>query len=282
MLNRIIEGLLKLTVTDDIVNQVKPSKGTEGVFRKLLKAVNVHVQISTRDIEKIPKTGPLLVVANHPTGFAEGLAIPAILDSVRSDLTVMGHTFFKRWPSLSSRMVLVNPQAGGSAKAINSAGLRSAAKILRNGECLMMFPAAEVARPQTKFLNAEELLWRTGLANLVRLSGASVLPIHVSGNNGLLFRILSRIHPRLGTLLLCREFLSQRGSALQLVVGNPIPASVLTGADSPAEAVAMCRRIVLGLKARSDSVRNRQKRLFSDIRPLNLVDFSINLNQGAK
>jgi len=247
MLNRMIESLLNLPIIDAFVNKAESRKGLGGIFRKLLETVEIKTEISPRDLARIPGTGPVIIAANHPTGFAEGVAIPAILDTIRSDVKVMGHTYFKRWPALASRMVLVNPQASGSAKAANSTGLKDAAKALRNGECLMMFPGAEVARPQTKFLQAEELPWRPGLANLVRLSGATVLPIHVSGNNGLMFRLFSRIHPRFGALLLCREFLNQRGGTMRIAVGQPIPASEFASAGSPSEAVAMCREIVLGL-----------------------------------
>ena len=282
MLNRIIEDLLNLPLIDAFVTKAESRKGPDGIFRKLLETVDIRTKISAKDLAGIPGTGPLIVVANHPTGFAEGVVIPAVLDSIRSDVKVMGHTYFKRWPALASRMILVNPQASGSEKATNADSLKSAAKALRNGECLMMFPAAEVARPQSNFLKSEELPWRSGLANLVRLSGASVLPVHVSGNNSLMFRLLSRIHPRLGTLLLCREFLNHGGGEMRLIVGKPIPASMFTSAESTTEAVAMCREIVFGLKARSERVRNRQKGLFSDMRQLNLVDFSISLNQGSK
>jgi len=247
MLNRIIEDLLNLPLIDAFVTKAESRKGPGGIFRKLLDTVEIRAEISPGDLARIPRTGPVIVVANHPTGFAEGVAIPAVLDSIRSDVAVMGHTYFKRWPALASRMVLVNPQASGSARSANIDGLKSAAKILRNGECLMMFPGGEVARPQSKFLKSDELPWRAGLANLVRLSGASVLPIHVSGNNGLMFRILSRMHPRIGALLLCRVFLNQRGGSLRLSVGQPIPASTFREADSPTEAADMCREIVLGL-----------------------------------
>lgn len=247
MLNRIIEDLLNLPLIDAVVSNAESRKGPGGIFRKLLETADIRTGISANDLAGIPRTGPLIVVANHPTGFAEGVAIPAVLDSIRSDVTVMGHTYFKRWPALASRMVLVNPQASGSARSANATSLKDAAKILRNGECLMMFPGAEVARPQSKFLKSDELPWRAGLANLVRLSGASVLPVHVSGNNGLMFRLLSRMHPRLGALLLCREFLNQRGGCLRLSVGQPIPPSKFREADSPTEAASMCREIVLGL-----------------------------------
>jgi len=282
MLSRIIEGLLNLPRTDAFVAKAESRKGPDGIFRKLLDTVEIRAEISAQDLARIPRTGPVIVVANHPTGFAEGVAIPAVLDSVRSDVTVMGHTYFKRWPALASRMVLVNPQAPGSAKASNAAGLKTAARNLRRGECLMMFPGAEVARPQSNSLIAEELPWRPGLANLVRFSRASVLPVHISGNNGLMFRLLSRIHPRLGTLLLCREFLNKRGGTLRIVVGQPIPASKFTSADSPSDAVAMCREKVLGLQFGSDRARNKHQRIFSDERLLNLVDFSISLNHCPK
>lgn len=257
MFKQMVESLLGFDLMDLVVNQADARPEPDGIFRKILNQVDIKTRISAEELSRIPRSGPLIVVANHPTGFAEGLAVPAVIDSVRSDLTVMGQSIFGRWPALQNRMLLVNSQPTPQEHRDNAAGLKAAANLLREARSLMLFPAAEVARPRSRFLQAEELPWHSGLVNLVRLTGTVVVPVHVSGRTGIRFRLLSRIHPRLGLLRLCREFLDQSGGEIRLTVGHPIYPDSMPGSRDTSDISAWFRERVLKLDCRSQDCRFR-------------------------
>ncbi len=254
MFTRLVETLTGLRKLDALVANAERAASPAGIFGRALDAAGISTIIAPDDLARVPRTGPLIVVANHPTGFAEGLGVPALIEAVRGDGMALAHGWFRRWPSLAARMFLVDPQARGDDRASNAQGIRSAARWLRNGGSLTMFPAAEVARPARPWTKPEELPWHSGLAHLVRMSRATVVPVHVTGRTGWAHRLLSAIHPRLGVLALAHELISRRGQSLTVRVGLPIPVEQVLAEGSPDAVAARCRAAVMELtKAGSHS-----------------------------
>lgn len=121
ILNQIISRSTGLTTVDSLFRRIVADPGQEGIFLKTQRVMNLRIQVDPEELRRIPQDGPLIVVANHPTGFAEGVALPALIESIRADVCPLAHVFFARWPELASRMVLVDPQAretrGGTTSA---------------------------------------------------------------------------------------------------------------------------------------------------------------------
>ena len=247
MLTNFFEKILGLDKLDAGVTRAEAASRPAGIFARTQAAAGIEVDVTPADLARIPSTGPVIVVSNHPTGFSEGLVVPALLESVRNDGMAMAHSWLGRWPALASRMFLVNPQARGAGRAENIPAVRAAVRWLQSGKSFVMFPSARVARPRRPGLTPEELPWLPGLARLVRLTGATVVPLHVSGRSGRLHQFLAGTHPRLGTLALAREMNSHRDKTMTVRVGRPISAERFLAGGSPARVVDDCRELVLGL-----------------------------------
>ena len=247
MINSLMTKLIDLEAFDRLVGTAESRTGADSIFAKVRDEIGIRTRIEGLGFESIPHSGPLVVVANHPTGFAEGVAIPALLDARRDDVFVMGHTFFERWPSLAKRMVLVEPQSGKGDHAGNGRAVVRAARRIRNGSCMLMFPAGSVARPRSFSLEPKEGVWHKGLANIVRLSGAAILPIHVAGSPSLLFRAVTSLHPRLGVPLLFREALRANRETMKVNVGSIITAEEFLDFGPAAQAVGRVRMLLNSL-----------------------------------
>lgn len=240
MFRTLIDRLAGLPALDRMVRRAEASPGPGSIFDRCLRTAGIGISVSADDLARIPVRGPVIVVANHPTGFAEGLGLPAVLDALRDDVHVLAHDFFSRWPSLAERMILVDPQARGDRRRINLDGFKSAVGTLRDGGLVVLFPAGEVARP-------EEQDWQSGFVRMARASGATVVPVHVSGTTGPIHRLLSWIHPRLGVFALAGELKQRRGSRLALRVGRPVAAADLPSELPPATVATAFRDQVLAL-----------------------------------
>jgi putative hemolysin len=245
MLTDLLERLTGLTTIDHVIADAVATRPADPVFAVLRDAFGLDGRVAADDLARIPRRGPVIVVSNHPCGFAEGLVVPALLDARRSDGLTMAHTWFARWPVLARRMLLVDPQHAAPG---NAAALKDAVRWLRGGGALYLCPAGEVAHAPAGSGGPLERPWRPGLATLVRLTGATVVPIHVDGTNRRRFHVLSRIHRRLGSLLLGRELLAQRGRTVAVRVGPPLAAADLRAAASPAAVVDRCREAVFALE----------------------------------
>jgi putative hemolysin len=212
-----------------------------------LCALGVAYATSDEERARIPRTGPLVVVANHPFGAVEGLVLLDLVRRVRADVRVLANRLLARIPEMRPLIFDVDVFGGSGAAASNRAALRSAIRWVRAGGVLAVFPAGEVAHARP-FRGAVDPPWSEDVATLARRCGAAVLPVWFDGTNGPLFHAAGLVHPRLRTALLPRELLNKTGRTLALRVGAVIGADRLKrfGDDTSATAFLRARTEVLG------------------------------------
>ena len=165
--------------------------------------------------------GPLLIVANHPLGGLEGVAITQLLLALRPDTQVLTNNLLTRIPELKSTFIGVDVLSKNAARQ-NVKGIRAASQHLNSGGALLVFPAGKVASVNIRSGSVEDHPWNRLAGNLLRRSGASCLPIHVDGYNSRFFYLMALVHPKLRTLLLPRELANKAGRELTLIVGELI------------------------------------------------------------
>jgi putative hemolysin len=216
-----------------------PELNEAGFIRYVLDLLQIDYRVSNET--RIPATGPLLVVANHPFGAIEGVILAEIMGRVRPDARILANGLLQRIPELSQRFIGVDVFGGAAAAQRNSAPMRQALRWLKDGGALVVFPAGEVAHFDPLQLRVAEPRWQRGIGRLIQASGATLLPIGIEGRNSLSFQAVGLLHPRLRTLLLVREMLNKRGQRLQLHVGQPIPAKRLKGITDAAELIEHLR-----------------------------------------
>lgn len=189
-----------------------------------LEKMAVTYELSADAVQRIPATGPCVLVANHPYGGIEGVVLFHLLSRIRPDFKVMGNFLLGRIPQLRSHLLQVDPFGGTDASRANIAPLRQARQHLRAGGLLVVFPAGEVSSWQSFPAGIVDPAWNINIGRLIRGSKAPVLPVFFPGHNGPLFQLAGLLHSRLRTLLLPRMLLQHRQRLLAPVVGNQIPA----------------------------------------------------------
>ena len=232
-------------------------RGAQGgdAFAALLEELAVQYRVDPADLERIPATGPLAIVANHPFGMLEGAVLAAVVSRVRPDVKLMANSLLAAIPETRDRFIFVNPFGGHAATTENRSPLRRGLEWMRGGGALMMFPAGEVSRLNLARRAVVDRPWNPAVARLIRIAGCPALPVFFEGANSLFFHLLGALHPRLGTAALPRELLNKRGSTVGLRIGRLVPAETLGGFPSDESAIAYlrCRTDMLasrGLRAR--------------------------------
>lgn len=181
--------------------------------------MKVTVSVDDAGLERIPREGPLIVVANHPLGAVDGLAMLEVIGRLRGDMKLIGNRLLNVLPGL--RHQLISADVFGD-RGINSACLRAACRWLDDGHAVGMFPAGEVSSFRLSRLQVADRPWSASLGWLARRCEAAVLPIWFDGGNGTLFHALGAIHPLLRTASLPRAALRSRGRPLTLRIGTPL------------------------------------------------------------
>ena len=193
-------------------------------FNRAVCAIGFSYEVDERDIKKIPTSGPLVVVSNHPLGGLDGIAMGAMLLSVRDDTKLVLNSLLCRMDEIKPWSISVNPFGGASATAENIGAMREMIKVLKSGGCVGTFPSGTVS-----YLNISDRCicdpeWNTNISQIIKRTGATVLPVFFEGRNSWFFYFCGLIHPRLRTALLVREMFlrARKRIPVRIRVGTPI------------------------------------------------------------
>lgn len=212
-----------------------------------IEAALAHLEVSTlldpTERERVPEAGALLVVANHPCGALDALALLKGLLAVRRDVKVLANDFLAAVEPL--RELLLPLRILGGRPTPESLSAVDAA--LARGECVVIFPAGEVSRLRLR--GVRDGRWRRGLLHFARHSGAPVLPVRIHARNSALFYGASALHKAAGTALLPRELFARRGSRVELRFGHArrLPP------EAPVGALASIRQALYAIGSRRES-----------------------------
>jgi len=191
-------------------------KGVDMV-EQILDYFHIRCELSARCLEQIPSYGPVVIVANHPIGTIEGLALLSAVASVRSDAKVVANRLLSQVESLNSLMIPVDNMSNRTGRA----QVMMMQEHLENQGVLIVFPAGEVSRVTSK--GVRDGRWHTGFVRLAAKTRAAIVPVHISGSNSALFYLSSMIYKPIATLLLVNEMFGHRGSTLKMQIGARIP-----------------------------------------------------------
>ena len=228
-------------------------------FEAVLRKLDVQMEVLPEDLAKIPRDGPLLVVANHPFGGIDGLALGSLLSKTRPDFKILVNQELGVFNAMTPWLFQVDILGGESAKSKNLKSMVECSRFLRDGKCLGIFPAGEVSSlhlPTRKIIDPS---WSDHPTSLARRNNATVLPVCFKGKNGWLFQTLGLIHPRLRTLLLARELVNKRGKDLKMRIGEPISPQKICSFQNVSDATDYLRVCVEALKNESSPVSSFPK-----------------------
>ena len=211
----------------------------ERIFGQMLELVGIGVNaIGQWPPATLPDT-PLVIVANHPFGIADGIAILSLAERLGRPFRVMVASELLKIKEMEPYSLPVDFSGTKEALKNNLAVRHEAVRLLKSGTTIVVFPAGGVATAPKGFGMAEDLPWKIFPARLIQDAKASVVPMHFSGQNGRLFHLISRpmnLAERRGRLakmvgkvsltlrlsLLVREFARLSGKRIDVRIGRTI------------------------------------------------------------
>ncbi|MFD1255993.1 lysophospholipid acyltransferase family protein [Mucilaginibacter terrae] len=215
--------LMRLMKIDAFNKLMDNAAGLEGVAFAdyLLKTLGISIEINNSELDNIPKHGAFIVVANHPYGAIESLALLSILVKQRPETMFMGNFLLKKVPNLADYIIAVNPFE--SIKHSSSiSGLKNTIRMLKDGIPVAIFPAGEVSSYDQQSKQITDKPWHPIVGKIIAKANVPVVPIYFHGNNGLWFSLLRYIHPSLQTAMLPTELFNKKGHVLRVCIGQPV------------------------------------------------------------
>ncbi len=216
-------------------------KGLDMV-EQVLEHLQIRCTIPAHDLEQIPEHGPLVIIANHPTGTLDGLALMYAVSRVRRDVKVVTNRMLTHLEPLSSLFIPVDNMGGRTRKS----SLQQMESHLQGGGVLIFFPAGEVSRMTRKGIRDKS--WHAGFIKLAGKFRAPLLPAWIDARNSALFYASAMVSETLPFLLLMQQMFRRRDSNLPIKIGQRIPwDSWHTPQLAPRELADKCRKHVLRL-----------------------------------
>ena len=183
---------------------------------QVLEHFDFSYAVRASERSNIPASGRVIIVANHPIGSLDGLALLTLLREIRSDVKVVGNEILQAIEPLENLLLPVDAMNGKTARH----AIKSIDQHLSNEGALIIFPAGEVSRMSTRGIR--DRAWQSGVIRFSEKSRAPLVPVHINARNSIFFYALSLIALPLSTLWLVREMFKQTHNCAHLRIGKPI------------------------------------------------------------
>ena len=226
---RTIEWLTAKVQLLRLIRRFEKSGAPHGApfWPKAIRHMGIRIDTPPEEIARIPATGPLVVVANHPSGLVDGMVMAEMINRVRSDFRILTRSLLTGIPEVEEFMIPVPFPHEENARELGLKMRDDTMKHLKAGGVIIVFPAGKVAMSPGWWGKAVEAEWNVFTHKIVKSSGATILPIFFPGQNSRVFQIANQISDTLRQGLLLYEIKLSLFKPQRPVIGEPIPAEEL-------------------------------------------------------
>ena len=196
----------------------------ESFWDATVRLLELKVSYDEARLAAWPKTGPLVVVCNHPYGVLDGVVSCAIVGKARPDFKVLTNSVICRAEELRPYLLPIDFGETDEATKTNIRSRALAKEHVKAGGCLLIFPSGAVSTtPKWWATRAVDTEWKTFTAGIIAKTRAAVAPLYFAGQNSMLFQLVSHVSLTLRLSLLFYEVHNKLGSEVRAGVGEVIP-----------------------------------------------------------
>ncbi|MBC7151680.1 MAG: 1-acyl-sn-glycerol-3-phosphate acyltransferase [Rhizobium sp.] len=212
----------------------------------------LQLDINVRYGERIPGKGGFIMVSNHPTGIADGVAVFDLLKTTRPDMMFFANRDAIRVnPRFAEIIIPVEWREEHKTKLKARETLQLTNRAIQEQKATVLFPSGRIAYWANGRLN--ERPWKTSAVGLSRKYNLPILPVHMSARNSGLFYWFAKWSTELRDMTVFHELLNKKGDRFDFTVGNLIEPEQLSG-DPVDVTAALERHTVHALAADGNAV----------------------------
>ena len=192
-------------------------KDTFSYVEAIIDYFDVSIGLKTNELTRIPAYGRTVIIANHPLGALDAMALLHLLKDVRKDIKIVANSFLSQFDNLKDIIIPVDNINGKMDKET----LKSIYKALESEEAVIIFPSGEVSRAKPNGI--KDTPWKSGFFKIASKMKAPILPIYIKAKNSKNFYLLSMLNRSLATAVLPHEMFKARGKNIAFTIGKTIP-----------------------------------------------------------
>ena len=220
LLNKPISKILKYLLCEEQLNEFSkqyPHLTGFDFVEQVLSYFSFTYRVNDQQRERIPQTGKLIIIANHPIGTLDGLALIKCVKESRSDVKVIANNMLMAIQPLHEILLPVNNMQGGTQKQ----NIKNINLHLRNEGALIVFPAGEVSRLRPHGIR--DTKWQSGFLRMAKVNHCPILPVYLNAQNSAFFYGVSMLYKPAASALLVKEMFKKKNKNMDITIGEVIP-----------------------------------------------------------
>jgi putative hemolysin len=219
LFNKPVSKILKYLLCEEQLNHFSkqyPHLTGFDFVEQILSYFSFSYRTSDQQRERIPETGKIIIIANHPIGTLDGLALIKCVKETRSDVKVIANNMLMAIQPLHEILLPVNNMRGGTQKQnIQNINLH-----LRNEGALIVFPAGEVSRLRPHGIR--DTKWQSGFLRMAKANHCPILPVYLDAQNSVFFYGVSMLYKPAASALLVKEMFKKKNKNMDITIGEVI------------------------------------------------------------
>ena len=219
-------GFSNFNIAHNHIEEDWENGSTQDFFTLACKHLNLNFDLE--GLENIPEEGPCVVASNHPHGLSDGLMFSAAVMRRRKDVRIVVNDFLYCVRGMRPYSITVNVYGGSAATRANLAGMKEMLAWLREGHCLLVFPSGSVSSLSLRHREIQEDPWQVNIASIISKTGATVVPMHISGHTGCFFQMVTLLAKAHRSTFLPREIKRDGRMRHSIRLGKPVPPKIIS------------------------------------------------------
>lgn len=233
VLRPLLHALLGYDKARRMADAIAPMDG-KGALDFVSDLLGIDVVVS--GLHHLPRTGRVIIVGNHPTGIADGVAVYDALKAARPDIIFYANSDAHRvCARFDETLIPVEWVPAKRTRDRTRLTLTMTKAVMEAERALMVFPAGKLARRDEHGVLTDPVWMPTAVSVAVKYE-APIIPVHVEGPWATLFHFFDRFSPELRDITLFHELLNKSGRRFNVTIGRPISPDMLDGDAAVASA----------------------------------------------
>jgi len=196
--------------------EANTNKEVFGFIEAILDHFNVNIGLRKQELDHIPPFGKVVIIANHPLGALDALALIYLLKDIRKDIKIVANSFLNQFDQLKDILIPVDNIHNKTDK--NS--LKKIYDALDEGQAVIIFPSGEVSRARVDGI--KDTAWKSGFLKIALKTRAPILPIYIKAKNSKTFYMLSWLNRSFATATLPHEMFKSYKKTIDFKIGKSI------------------------------------------------------------
>lgn len=194
-------------------------KDTFSYVEAIVDYFDISIGLKTNELARVPSYGRTVIIANHPLGALDAMALIHLLKDVRKDIKIVANSFLAQFDNLKDIIIPVD----NIHEKMDKETVKSIYEALKAEKAVIIFPSGEVSRARPN--GVKDTPWKSGFLKIATKMQAPILPVCIKAKNSKNFYLLSMVNRSLATATLPHEMFKAKGKVIDFKIGKPIPFS---------------------------------------------------------